>query len=160
MKKTFYHQASVFFIFLVGVFFLQFFGAMVTKNNLNCWYSHLIKPSFNPPSWVFGPVWTFLYIVIAYVGGLLWSLPTSKLRSNLLVLWFAQMILNFLWSFIFFGAHLMLLAAIELTGLIAIVAILTFQLSKISKTACLGFSLYLLWIIYAGVLNWTLWLLN
>jgi benzodiazapine receptor len=160
MKKKYPKKELVFLVFLLGVFGLNFLGALITKANLDPWYQSLIKPSFNPPSWVFGPVWTFLYIIIAWVGALVWLMPTSSHRGKLLNLWLAQMLLNFLWSFIFFGFHQMLLAALELTCLIGVVAVLTTKLYKVSKIAFSGFFLYLAWIIYAGILNWTLYGLN
>lgn len=101
MEKKIYKKASVFLIFLLAVFMLNFLGALVTKANLMPWYRTLAKPDFNPPSWVFGPVWTFLYIVIAWVGAFIWLLPKSFKRTKLLSLWLGQMFLNFIWSFLF-----------------------------------------------------------
>ncbi len=160
MKKILNRKAPVFLAFLIGIFGLNFLGAFITKANLDPWYQNLIKPAFNPPSWVFGPVWTILYIIIALVGALVWLKPKSTYRDRLVYLWFAQMLLNFSWSFIFFGFHQILLAAIELTFLIGVVTVLTIYLYKVSRIACIGFSLYLAWIVYAGLLNWTLYALN
>ncbi len=160
MKKILRSRELVFLVFLIGVFGLNFLGAFVTKSNLAPWYQDLIKPEFNPPSWVFGPVWTFLYIIIAWVGACLWLLPSSIKRGKLLSLWFSQMALNFCWSFLFFGFHQILLAALELTILIVVVAWLTACLYKTTRLGFYGFCLYLMWILYAGVLNWMLYRLN
>lgn len=160
MEKKYYKTGYIYLIFLIGVFSLNFLGAFVTKSNLMPWYQHLIKPNFNPPSWVFGPVWTFLYIVIAWVGAYAWLLPKSFIKTKLLSLWFGQMFLNFIWSFLFFGWHQILLAAVDLSCLIVVVGLLTASLYKVNTLGFYGFCLYLAWISYAGVLNWSIYGLN
>lgn len=159
MKKKL-QTTSVYLFFLLGVFGLNLAGAAITKINLMPWYQQLIKPGFNPPDWVFGPVWTLLYIIIAWVGAFIWQMPKSSKKHQLLTLWFIQMGLNFMWSFLFFGFHYILLAALELSLLIVVVGVLTQRLYQVFRLGCYGFTLYLAWIVYAGVLNWMLYLLN
>lgn len=144
---------STFLIFFLSVFLLSFLASLVTKGNLEPWYSQLTKPGFSPPNWVFAPVWTFLYIIIAWVGAYLWNRSKDKLKDKLVLLWFSQMILNFAWSFIFFGAHELFWSLVDLSAMIIVVAILTCYLKKIDTYAFWGFVLYLVWLIYAGILN-------
>lgn len=151
---------STFLVFFLVVFLLSFLGSMITKGNLEPWYSSLVKPGFSPPNWVFAPVWTFLYIVIAWVGATLWNKSKHPMKDKLVWLWLIQMVLNFAWSFIFFGAHELFWAFVDVTAMVIVVAVLTYYLKKIDIYACAGFFLYLLWLVYAGVLNGMLVWLN
>ena len=144
---------STFLVFFLAVFLLNFFASLITKGNLEPWYSSLAKPTMNPPNWVFGPVWTFLYIIIAWVGAYLWNAPKSRLKTKAMVLWFIQIGLNFAWSFIFFGGHQLFWAFVDLVGIVMVTLILTIYLRKMDRYAFYGFCLYLAWLIYAAILN-------
>lgn len=160
MVKKKLEKQLIALVFFIGVFGLSFIASWVTKQGLDPWYTSILKPSFNPPSFVFGPVWTFLYIIIAWVGSYLWMMPKSQIRTQALVLWFIQMGLNFIWSFIFFGMHQIGVAFFELALLILVVFSLIIYLRKIHKVAFYGFILYLIWLVYALVLNYFIFKLN
>ena len=148
-----FKKNSTFLAFFLAVFLSSFFASLITKGNLDPWYSSLSKPQISPPNWVFGPIWTFLFIIIAWVGAFLWNRAKNKTKDKLVILWFIQMALNFGWSFIFFGAHQLFWSLVDLAALILVVGVLTYYLRKIDRYAFAGFCLYLAWLIYAGILN-------
>jgi tryptophan-rich sensory protein len=150
----------VFLLFFLGICLINYFGGVVTRSSLEPWYQTLVRPSFSPPNWIFAPVWGFLYVVIAWVGAFLWNEPKSKIRDRALTLWFLQMSLNFMWSYLFFGFKNILFGALEITLLVAAVGATLIYLKKINKTAYIGFVLYFLWICYAAILNWSIYFLN
>ena len=130
----------------------------VTSHNLSDWFVTLTKPSFNPPSWVFGPVWTVLYIMIGCAGGFLWQLRQK--RPNLMMFYLLQLILNFSWSFIFFGERNLGLALVDISLLwLSIIVIMSLSY-RASKTVFWLLAPYLLWVSFACVLNYSLWRLN
>ncbi|MBZ9654168.1 TspO/MBR family protein [Phyllobacterium lublinensis] len=120
------------------------------------WYAGLVKPSFNPPNWVFAPVWTVLYILIAIAGWRVWDHELTAPQQ----FWWAQLVLNFLWSPTFFGLQQMGLALVVIVLLL--LAILGFILAswKSEQTSALLFLPYLLWVAFATLLNASLWMLN
>ena len=119
------------------------------------WYANLAKPSFNPPNWVFGPVWTCLYVVIAVVG---WR--AIQRGGPLPWLWWAQLVLNFAWSPIFFAAHQIGAAlAVIVLLLLTILAFVLVSLRQDRVSAVL-FLPYLAWVSFASLLNWKIWILN
>jgi translocator protein len=121
------------------------------------WYASLQKPWFNPPNWVFGPVWTILYALIAVAGWLTWQRDSD---SAAMKLWFAQMLLNFAWTPVFFGAHLPGPAlAIILAMLCAILAFIALSWQRV-RTASWLFVPYAAWVSFATLLNGSIWLLN
>ncbi len=135
-------------------------GGMVTVPNIPVWYAALNKPAFQPPNWVFGPAWTLLYFLMAVAAWLVWR-SASAAQRRLPITWFAvQLALNALWSPLFFGAHLVLSALVDIALLwIAIVAtIATFWL--VNRTAGLLMLPYLAWVSFAGLLNFAIWRLN
>jgi translocator protein len=123
----------------------------VTSLNIHPWYESIAKPAFTPPNWLFGPVWTVLYIMIGVSGGLLWQ--TRKVHSRAFVFFSLQLFFNFMWSFIFFGAHQIYagMADILLT-FIFLLATLCFSY-KASKLAFWLLMPYFVWLSFALVLN-------
>lgn len=121
------------------------------------WYAALNKPSWNPPSWLFGPAWTLLYTLMAIAAWLVWKRVGL---SKPLVLYFVQLALNAAWTPLFFGAHAMGWALVEIVALwIAILAtLLSFR--RVNTTAGWLFAPYLAWVTFATCLNFTLWRLN
>ena len=121
------------------------------------WYAGLAKPPFNPPNWVFAPVWTVLYVLIAVVG---WRTFERDRSSWPMRLWWAQLVLNFLWSPVFFAAHRIGLALLVILLLLA--AILAFPVMswRQSRVAAWLFAPYAAWVAFAAVLNGSIWLLN
>jgi translocator protein len=135
-----------------------FLAGQVTAPNIPGWYAHLVKPGINPPAWVFAPVWTLLYVLMAVAAWRVW-LKTGWRRAAL-GLWAIQLGLNFAWSFIFFGAHALLPALVELAVLwLAILATLL-AFWRIDRPASWLLAPYLTWVSFAGMLNFWLWQLN
>jgi tryptophan-rich sensory protein len=121
------------------------------------WYAGLAKPSFNPPAWLFGPVWTVLYVLIAIAGWRVWQRDRTGWPMKL---WWAQLALNFLWTPVFFGAHQLGLALVVI--LLMLAAILAFIATawRLDRVAAWLFVPYAAWVAFASVLNGSIWMLN
>jgi len=131
-----------------------------TATSINTWYMHLQKPSFNPPNWIFAPVWTALYILMGIALYLVWKQPASKERNRTLSFFFIQLFLNFCWSFIFFNYHQIAFAMIDIILLWVMILITMLLFSTFSKTASLLLAPYILWVSFATVLNIAVYKLN
>lgn len=120
------------------------------------WYAGLVKPPFNPPNWLFAPAWTLLYVLIAIAGWRVWRIGARTAFT----IWIVQMILNFLWTPVFFGAHQMALGLFVILALL--VAILAFIAAarRVDRPAALLFAPYALWVAFASLLNASLLYLN
>ena len=142
-------------LFLIGVVGT---GWLIGATNLpGAWYAALHKPSFNPPNWIFAPVWTAIYVLIAIAG---WRTWRQEMNGFALQLWFAQMLLNFAWSPAVFRVHQLALGlAIILTMLILIVTFIAMQWRE-NRPAALLFIPYGLWVSFAALLNYSLYRLN
>jgi benzodiazapine receptor len=142
-------------LFIAGVVLVGWLIGWV--NVPGAWYAALQKPAFNPPNWVFAPVWITLYILIGIVGWRVWTqLEDGRLRS----LWTAQMALNFSWSPVFFGAHRIGLGLIVILLLLAtLVAFISCARSRDRVSAWL-FVPYVAWVGFASLLNAAIWWLN
>jgi tryptophan-rich sensory protein len=121
------------------------------------WYAGLAKPSFNPPAWVFAPVWTVLYILIAIAGWRIWQHDRSGWPMRL---WWAQLALNFAWSPVFFAAHLIGLALIVILLLLAAILAFIATAWRQDRAAAWLFAPYAAWVAFASVLNGAIWMLN
>jgi len=156
MKK--YGNWLVLIGFLVVTLAVGFVAGQVTAPNIASWYSGLAKPSFDPPNWVFAPVWTALYVLIALAAWRVWRV--AGWRSRGLALWLIQLGLNFAWSFIFFGAHNpgAALADIVVLWLAIIATLIVF--GRTDRIAGWLLIPYLLWVSFAGLLNFWVWQLN
>ena len=137
-----------------------FLGTIFTIPSIQGWYMTLQKAPFNPPSWIFGPVWTALYFIMAVALFLVLQKKLKKQRNFLIILFSVQLILNFFWSVIFFGLHLPLAAFIEIIFLWISIALLIVDFWKYSKTAAILLFPYLLWVSFASILNLSVALLN
>lgn len=139
-----------------------YFSGMVTRSAIITWYPTLVKPSFNPPNWVFAPVWSTLYIMIGIAAGLVWDRIESNttLVKKALVVFAIQLALNALWSYLFFGLHNPMLAGIEIVLLWLMILETYTQFYKINKIAGYLFLPYLAWVSFAMVLNASIWWLN
>ena len=135
-------------------------GGLVTIAEIPTWYASLNKPSFNPPNWLFGPVWTTLYFLMGVSAYLIWKLPVSKERNKSLQLFILQFILNFCWSFIFFGLHETGWALMEMIVLWIMILLTILHFSKQSKTAAWLLVPYISWVSFALLLNAAIWRLN
>ena len=136
-------------------------GSLATMRSLPTWYASLHKPSFSPPGWIFGPVWTVLYLLmgIALYLVLRKGFSTPGIKTAIIV--FAiQLIINTVWSFLFFGAESTLLGLIDVVLLWAAIIVTIGAFADVSKPAALLLVPYILWVSFAAVLNFYLWRLN
>lgn len=124
------------------------------------WFQNLQVPSFNPPGWVFAPVWTILYTLMGIALAIVWRTPASKLRSYAIKIFLIQLLLNGLWSFIFFTWHLPAFAMVDILLLFLLIISTTVIFRRINKLA--GFLLlpYLAWVSFASLLNASIVYLN
>lgn len=140
-------------------------GSYATAPAIDGWYSTLILPFFNPPNWVFGPVWTILYFLIGVSFYLLWRGRKGKGKHNeydkrTFELFITQIILNGLWSLVFFGLKMPLLALITILTIVVLVFTLILRLAKNYQVAAYLLVPYLYWLSFATVLNFSIVLLN
>lgn len=143
----------------VGVGYIS---GQATQSSVDTWFPLLEKPSFNPPSWVFFPVWTTLYVMMGIAAGLVWSridIQKDEVRKALLF-FFIQLALNAGWSLLFFGLRNPLLALIEIVLLWLMIYETFHKFIRLDKIAGWLFIPYLLWVSFATVLNASIWYLN
>ncbi len=132
-------------------------GGIFTSNSVSNWYPTLIKPWFNPPAWLFGPVWTILYALMGITLYLLWE--SKKNRMALRFFWI-QLILNVLWSILFFGLKKPSLAFIGIVLLWGMILATIIYSKKVNKTASYLLVPYLIWVSFASILNLAIVVLN
>ena len=139
-----------------------YLSSITTQSSINTWYPTLIKPIFNPPNWLFAPVWTLLFIMMGIAAGMIWNQLENQreLVKKALLFFTVQLLLNALWSYLFFGLNNVLLALIEVI-LLWLVIYETFHIfKKIDKKAAYLFIPYLIWVAFAAVLNGSIYYLN
>jgi translocator protein len=153
-----------YFKLLASVLICQFagiVGSVFTVSSIDNWYSLLEKPIFNPPSWVFFPVWTLLYTLMGISLYIVWDKRLQDREVKIgLVFFVTQLILNTLWSFLFFGLRSPYYGLVEIVFLWLAILLTIFQFSKVSKTASYLLVPYILWVSFAALLNYYLWTLN
>ncbi len=138
-----------------------FLSGLVTEDSVTTWYATLQKPFFNPPNWIFAPVWTLLYIMMGISAGLVWtSNAAEKTVKKALGFFAVQFILNALWSYLFFGLHNPMLALVEIILLWLMIWETYNQFKKIDKIAAYLLIPYLAWVSFAMLLNASIWYLN
>ena len=130
----------------------------VTAANTNAWYYALQKPVFNPPSWLFGPVWTVLYIMIGIAGGLLWQ--KHQRLASLWFLYLLQLVFNFIWSILFFYYESISWALVDIILLWVTLLSLLLMSARRYRPVFYWLILYFCWVSFATVLNFSLWILN
>jgi len=159
-------------------------GAIFTTPAIGSWYATLNKPSFNPPNWIFGPVWTTLFVLMGVSLYLVWSKKwvvlneigskkAIKINSlskkfllgkwqkvNIIIIFSTQLFLNIVWSVIFFGAQSPAVAFFELIMLWFAILFTIINFYRVSKAAALLLLPYILWVSFAGILNYFIWILN
>ncbi len=142
-------------VFLVAVALVAAFGAQFEPG---AWYAQLNKPDWNPPSWVFGPVWTLLYMAIAVAGWLVWR--ETREVGAVLQLWGVQLIANGLWSWLFFGLHRPDIALIDIALLLCLIVAFMIAARRQSVLASWLFVPYAVWVGFAAALNGSIWSAN
>jgi benzodiazapine receptor len=136
-------------------------GTLFTRTGISSWYSFVNKPSFNPPSWIFGPVWTILYTLMGISSFLIWQVrDTNPLANKALIVYGVHLVFNTLWTILFFGLKNPALAFFEIIFLWLLIILTIVLFYQINKTAGLLLIPYLLWVSFAAVLNYSIWRLN
>ena len=136
-------------------------AATFTSAEIGGWYRTIQKPDWNPPNWLFAPVWTALYIMMGIALYLVWSSNKREaLKRRAIVLWSIQLVLNFLWSFLFFNQHLLLGGLIDIILLWIFILFTIFSFAKINKAAAWLLVPYISWVTFAGLLNFEIWKIN
>lgn len=141
---------------------IGYLSGQVTQSSVTTWYPTLTKPSFNPPNWAFPIAWSLLYTMMGIAAGLVWSSIDyePELVKKALIFFIIQLVLNSLWSILFFGLKNPFLALIEIVLLWLVIYETYFKFKKINKFAGFLFIPYLLWVSFAAVLNANIWYLN
>ena len=154
----FKNKFLTFIFFFIITFSASLIGGLATINYKEPWYSLLSKPIFNPPNWIFAPVWTILYLMMTLAIWLFWH---SKNREmNTIYIYFIHIVFNTTWSIVFFGLHQIFLALILLMILIVLIIILILKFKRVNYVSSYLMIPYLLWSCYALFLNLNLYILN
>lgn len=135
-------------------------SGILTAENITTWYVTLNKPSFNPPNYLFGPVWTLLYLLMGVSLYFVWQAPQSVAKRNALIVFAIQLALNFVWSFLFFEFKQLGVALAEILVLWGFIVATILLFKPINKTAAYLQIPYLLWVSFATLLNFSIWQLN
>ena len=145
------------FLILLITFIASAIGGFTTASFKEPWYSEIILPSFNPPSWVFAPVWTTLYIIMSIA---IWKIWINSFNSNILKLYFIHLFFNATWSIVFFGFHQIGLALINLIIILIFIILLMKKYLIRDKVSFYLMTPYLIWSSYALILNSSIFILN
>jgi tryptophan-rich sensory protein len=156
MVKTIKLSVSVLACLIAG-----FVGSVATMPSIPTWYASLQKPAFNPPNWIFGPVWTTLFIMMGVAAFLVWDkgLENKKVKISLAIFGL-QLLLNVLWSILFFGLQSPLYAFIDIIMLWASILATIIYFYRISAAAAYLLIPYILWVSFASILNLSIVILN
>lgn len=141
------------------------FGALFTSSAIPAWYTTLQRPPLSPPNWIFGPVWTILYLLMGVAVYLVWKqwsfLPWTPAKKRVALASFAvQLVLNSLWSLFFFGLQNPGLALLDILAMVVAISFTIVNFWRVSRTAAWLLVPYLLWVSFASYLNYAIWTLN
>ncbi len=147
---------SVVICLLIG-----FLAGIATQSSVNTWYTTIAKPSFTPPNWLFGPVWTVLYVLMGISAGIVWSRGLHHIWVKTALYHFVfQLLFNALWSIVFFSLQQILWALLVIVALLILIVLTIKWFKVVNKTAAYLLIPYLLWVIFAAALNFEIWRLN
>jgi translocator protein len=146
--------------FVAACLFVAGIGGAITGLTVNDWYQELAKPPFNPPSWVFAPVWTALYVLMAVAAWRVWLQADSAARRPALTVFAVQLCLNLLWSCLFFGLTSPGAALVEICALWAAIVVTIVRFKSVDVLAAWFLVPYLAWVSFAALLNGSIWWLN
>ena len=147
-----------FILFAITTFSASFIGGLITLNFKDPWYSSLNKPFFNPPDWIFAPVWTLLYLFMTIAIWNAWHKNTKNI--NLVYIYFIHLFFNTTWSIIFFGLQSVSLAMLNLIVLILFIVLLMFNYRRVSIISFYLMIPYLFWCCFALILNISIFIKN
>lgn len=137
------------------------FSGYLVRNEMNTlWFTTLAKPSFNPPSYLFGPVWALLYILMGISLFLIWNTPKTQQRQKALTVFGIQLFFNFWWSIIFFSIHTILVSVVDILLMWFLIIYMITLFKKIKPVAAYLQIPYLFWVTFATILNISIWYLN
>ena len=160
-NSTWRHDLGFGAMAIIAVAAASGIGQLATYPNLAPWYAGLVKPSFNPPNWVFAPVWTTLYVLMAFAVWRILRLPeASAARRLALTLFFVQLALNAAWSWMFFGVHNLLLGAINIVPQLLVIVATVVAFHRLDRIAAWCLVPLVAWVAFASVLNIAIWQLN
>ncbi|MBN1604220.1 MAG: tryptophan-rich sensory protein [Chitinispirillaceae bacterium] len=154
MNQIKYNLLSIILCEIVGLS-----GGAITSTSVSTWYRKLRKPSFNPPSWIFGPVWTTLYAIMGIAAASI-AQNREKDTTSANALFGTQLLLNFLWTVLFFGLRSPFAAFVEITVLHIAILLTISTYWRLSKKAAFLMIPYILWVSFASLLNYKVWRLN
>jgi len=156
MKKINWFKLILSFALVFGAAGL---GSYFTTPAIGSWYGELVKPGFNPPSWIFGPVWILLYLMMTTALFIVWQ-KREKIITYPVIIFTVHLALNALWSILFFGWHNPALALIDIIMLWLIILYLIVYFWRLEKWAGILLIPYILWVSFATILNYSIWVLN
>ncbi|MDI6851650.1 MAG: tryptophan-rich sensory protein [bacterium] len=137
-----------------------FIGSLFTSSSVNTWYKEINRPSFTPPSWLFAPAWTLLFILMGLAFYYVWLNNFGHNRTLVIGIFALQLVLNLLWSLLFFGLRSPLTALIEIVVLWFVILLNIILFFRVSRVAGYLLVPYLLWVTFATVINLAIYLLN
>jgi len=146
--------------FVGATLFVYVVSGLVTASSVGGWYQTLNRPPFNPPDWIFAPVWSALYLTIAAAGWLAWRRARNHQRRRVVTAWGLQLTLNFLWSLLFFGLHWVGIALVDIVLLWAAIIWTIVVFWPVQRMAALLLIPYAAWVGFAIALNAAIWMLN
>ena len=135
-------------------------GQIATYPNLAPWYAGLAKPSFNPPNWVFAPVWTSLYLLMAFAFWRILRLQDSPERRTAILLFVSLLLLNAAWSWMFFAANSPGLGLLNIVPQLAVIAVTILAFARLDRLAAWSLAPLAAWVSFAALLNFSIWRLN
>lgn len=155
---------STFWKLIIAIIICEGIGissGLLSQSDMTTWFSTLNKPSWNPPSYLFGPVWTILYLMMGISLWLIWesNAPEAQ-KANAILIFALQLFLNFWWSIIFFRFHSPALALIDILLMLVAITITIYKFSGISHAAAWLLVPYIAWVSFATFLNYTIWSMN
>lgn len=154
-------QFGPFMVSLIITIAIGVVASLFTTPQIPGWYASLQKPVFNPPNWLFAPVWTTLYIMIAIAAYLVWKKRDNSITYHKAKqIYFGQLFLNFSWSIVFFGLHQIFIALMIIVLLWISIIVNMLAFNRFSKVACWLLLPYLLWVSFASLLNFSIYMLN
>lgn len=157
MRKKIWTKA---FLFILSPLAIGYLSSFLSFNSSASTYEVLKLPSFSPPSWVFAPVWTGLYLLMGLAAFLIWKKRKEKDINLALAVYFSQLILNFFWTLFYFGQGARLLAFLDIMLLLLLIAANIILFARIRKLSAYLLAPYFLWVAFASVLNYSTWILN
>ncbi len=152
------NKLLTFILFLIVTFSASFIGGIVSIYYKDPWYSLLTKPSFNPPDWIFAPVWTTLYLMMTFSIWIFWHSKRKEIQT--VYIYFIHIVVNTTWTIVFFLLHNLVLAAVILVLLIIMIIVMIHRFKSVNLISVYLMIPYLLWCLYALILNVSLINLN